>query len=75
MISESLFPQVFRQIEVSGFDASKFEIEQKFFSSKDGTKIPMFIIHRKVKWFASLFERKGGGEAWQKGKKVLKTKQ
>ncbi|XP_070208687.1 prolyl endopeptidase-like [Littorina saxatilis] len=40
-------PKVYRTIEVQGFDASNFETEQKFFPSKDGTKIPMFIVHKK----------------------------
>ena len=47
----SSFPclQEFRQIEVKGFDASLFQTNQVFYSSKDGTKIPMFIVHRKVR--------------------------
>jgi prolyl oligopeptidase len=28
-------------------DPSPYAMEQKFFTSKDGTKIPMFIVHRK----------------------------
>ena len=41
--------QVFRKIEVKGFDDSMFETKQVFYASKDGTKVPMFILHRKVK--------------------------
>jgi prolyl oligopeptidase len=37
---------VFRQPEVE-FDAAAFETKQVFFSSKDGTRIPMFITHKK----------------------------
>nr|CAB3265146.1 prolyl endopeptidase [Phallusia mammillata] len=40
-------PSIFRKIEVKGFDGSLFETEQVFYSSNDGTKIPMFITHKK----------------------------
>lgn len=43
-----LFLQVFREIKVEGFNASKYETTQVFYPSKDGTKIPMFIVHKKV---------------------------
>src|SRR6185437_10519380 len=36
---------VFRQIEVKGFDPSRFHTEQVFYASKDGTRIPMFLVH------------------------------
>lgn len=35
-------------MKVSGFDASDYETRQVFYNSKDGTKIPMFIVHKKV---------------------------
>ena len=40
--------QVFREIVVNGFDFSGYETKQVFYSSKDGTKVPMFTVHRKV---------------------------
>ena len=40
-------PQVFKEISVAGFNPSEFECYQVFYSSKDGTKIPMFIMHKK----------------------------
>ncbi|XP_037041815.1 prolyl endopeptidase-like [Bradysia coprophila] len=39
-------PEVFREIKIDGFDASKFVAEQVFYPSYDGTLIPMFIIHK-----------------------------
>ena len=41
--------QVFREIKVSGFDGSLYETKQVFYSSKDGTRIPMYIVHKKVR--------------------------
>lgn len=45
-----VFAQVFRQISVKDFDPTGFETVQVFYPSVEdpGTKIPMFIIHRKV---------------------------
>ncbi|MFL5386595.1 MAG: prolyl oligopeptidase family serine peptidase [Longimicrobiaceae bacterium] len=31
----------------TGFDASRYETKQVFFTSKDGTRVPMFITHRR----------------------------
>jgi prolyl oligopeptidase len=37
---------LFRQAKVD-FDPGNYEVEQVFYPSKDGTKIPMFIAHKK----------------------------
>jgi prolyl oligopeptidase len=37
---------LFRKTEVK-FDVSKFETKQVFFTSKDGTKVPMFLTYKK----------------------------
>ncbi|PRD26550.1 UNVERIFIED_CONTAM: Prep [Trichonephila clavipes] len=53
----------FKRITVPDFDPSDFETTQIFYSSKDGTKIPMFIVHKKVNNFSSqpFLQKKGGG--------------
>ncbi len=38
--------EVFRASEVK-FDPSAYETKQVFYASKDGTRIPMFIVHKK----------------------------
>lgn len=40
--------QVFREIRVHNFDAAHYETKQVFYESKDGTKIPMFLVHKTV---------------------------
>jgi prolyl oligopeptidase len=38
---------LFRTPEIPGFDATRFESHQVFFKSRDGTRVPMFVVHRK----------------------------
>jgi prolyl oligopeptidase len=38
--------EVFRAPQ-SSFDASKYATEQVFYRSKDGTRVPMFLVHRR----------------------------
>ena len=39
---------MFREISVKDFDIHQFETKQVFYSSKDDTKVPMFIVQKKV---------------------------
>uniref|UniRef100_A0A9L0TRI6 Prolyl endopeptidase n=1 Tax=Equus caballus TaxID=9796 RepID=A0A9L0TRI6_HORSE len=47
LTKEELEPRVFREVTVKGIDASDYQTIQIFYPSKDGTKIPMFIVHKK----------------------------
>src|SRR6201988_1801297 len=38
---------VFRTVEIPGFKPENYETKQVFYPSKDGTKIPMFLVYRK----------------------------
>ena len=38
---------VFREPKIPGYDSSAFETKQVFYNSKDGTRIPMFLVHKK----------------------------
>jgi len=40
-------PKVYKETAIQGFSASDYSVEQVFYPSKDGTKIPMFIAYRK----------------------------
>ena len=37
--------EIFKQVDVD-FDPADYKVEQVFFESKDGTRVPMFIAHR-----------------------------
>ena len=38
---------VFRAPKVPGYNPAAYETKQVFYASKDGTKIPMFLVHKK----------------------------
>jgi prolyl oligopeptidase len=38
---------VFREPKVPGYDPGRLETKQIFYTSKDGTRVPMFLVHRK----------------------------
>lgn len=38
---------IFRQPELPGFDADRYVVKQSLYTSKDGTEVPMFIVHKK----------------------------
>lgn len=40
-------PRVFQEVTVKGFNPADYQTVQEFYSSKDGTRIPMFIVHKK----------------------------
>jgi len=37
----------FRVPKVPGYDPAQYETKQVFYNSKDGTRVPMFLVHRK----------------------------
>ena len=38
---------MFREAKVPGYNPGAFETKQVFYTSKDGTRIPMFLVYRK----------------------------
>lgn len=38
---------LFRQPEIAGFKSADYETKQVFYTSKDGTRVPMFIVYKK----------------------------
>lgn len=39
-------PTIYREMKLNGIDENKFALEQVFYRSYDGTKIPMFIVQK-----------------------------
>lgn len=38
---------VFRSVDIPGYNANDYEVKQVFVTSKDGTKVPMFLTYKK----------------------------
>ena len=38
---------MFRQPEITGFKSADYETKEVFYNSKDGTRVPMFIVYKK----------------------------
>jgi prolyl oligopeptidase len=38
---------IFRQPEIAGFKSDEYETKEVFYNSKDGTRVPMFIVYKK----------------------------
>ncbi|XP_062896897.1 prolyl endopeptidase-like [Mobula hypostoma] len=47
LTKDNLEPRIFREVTVKGFNPSDYQTVQIFYPSKDGTLIPMFIVHKK----------------------------
>jgi prolyl oligopeptidase len=46
-LKESKSPDLWARVEAASIDPSAYEVNQVWFSSKDGTKVPMFVFHKK----------------------------
>ncbi|XP_078398617.1 prolyl endopeptidase-like [Cetorhinus maximus] len=47
LTQDDLEPRIFREVTVKGFDPFDYQTVQLFYPSRDGTQIPMFIVHKK----------------------------
>uniref|UniRef100_A0A0N4ZK30 Prolyl endopeptidase n=1 Tax=Parastrongyloides trichosuri TaxID=131310 RepID=A0A0N4ZK30_PARTI len=47
MINNEVSMKIIREVKINGYDKDKFETQQVFYNSKDGTKIPMFLLYKK----------------------------
>ncbi|KAI9348206.1 prolyl oligopeptidase [Obelidium mucronatum] len=71
---------LFRETSVKGFDSSIFEVKQVFYTSEDGTKIPMYIVGwltfiEKFDGVVAVANIRGGaeyGQAWYEAGRLFK---
>ena len=45
--SGSTQPALWTKVDAPSIDPSAYEVEQEWFHSKDGTRVPMFVVHKK----------------------------
>jgi prolyl oligopeptidase len=43
----TLRPSLWDKVDAPGINSSDYEVQQVWFTSKDGTKVPMFVFHKK----------------------------
>jgi prolyl oligopeptidase len=46
-VSKNEAPELWDRVEAPSIDPSAYQVNQVWFSSKDGTKVPMFVFHKK----------------------------
>ena len=44
---ENLEPLIWAKVDAPSIDPSAYEVNQEWFHSKDGTRVPMFVVHKK----------------------------
>lgn len=42
-------PTLIHKMKLNGYDSSKFILKQVIYTSKDGTPVPMFVVHKNVR--------------------------
>src|SRR5437763_9349312 len=43
----NLQPDLWTKVEAPSIDPSGYDVAQEWFKSKDGTRVPMFVVHKK----------------------------
>ena len=46
-VSNDMQPVLWTKVDAPSIDPSAYEVAQEWFKSKDGTRVPMFIVHKK----------------------------
>ena len=46
-VSDNMQPVLWTRVDAPSIDPSAYDVAQEWFKSKDGTRVPMFIVHKK----------------------------